>query len=385
MSEILDHVVGAIRRSELAFCRYITANDTGETGSHQSGFYIPKYASGLLFDSPGEKGANKDRTVVIRWQNAFETQSRFIYYGSGTRNEYRITRFGRNFPFLTDDYIGSLLVLAKEDHENYCGFVLSEDDDIESLFSIFDYSPENPGLIKVKDDTDPIIPYLMSAVSGLSDFPPTEIMAREAQNAILFAMKISDSDIYAHPDDVILQWLGAEFTFFRLLEDKVYAPVIARPFKDCQTLIDFSNSILNRRKSRAGKSLEHHLSRIFDVSGLKYGTQVVTEDNKKPDFIFPGSEQYHDFTFPADKLVFLGAKRTCKDRWRQVLNEADRIDRKYLFTLQQGVSPNQLKEMRHENLTLVVPESYKACFSKEYREDIMSLKNFINMVRSIQN
>lgn len=54
--------------------------------------------------------------------------------------------------------------------------------------------------------------------------------------------------------------------------------------------------------------------------------------------------------FPANKLVFLGAKTTCKDRWRQVLNEADRIETKYLFTLQQGISKNQLREMKHEHL-----------------------------------
>ena len=45
--------------------------------------------------------------------------------------------------------------------------------------------------------------------------------------------------------------------------------------------------ILNRRKSRAGKSLEHHLSTIFHASDLKFEEQVVTEGNKKPDFIFP--------------------------------------------------------------------------------------------------
>ena len=30
-----------------------------------------------------------------------EMPPRFIYYGQGTRNEYRITNFGRDFPFLT--------------------------------------------------------------------------------------------------------------------------------------------------------------------------------------------------------------------------------------------------------------------------------------------
>lgn len=42
---------------------------------------------------------------------------------------------------------------------------------------------------------------------------------------------------------------------------------------------------------------------------------------KKPDFVFPNGECYHKLEFPGDLLTILGAKSTCKDRWRQVLNE----------------------------------------------------------------
>ena len=210
-------------------------------------------------------------------------------------------------------------------------------------------------------------------------------MTISAQYAAEKICGIDKKTILSNPDDVIIKWIDIEFALFRMIEEKVYNPIISKPFSDCQSLIDFSNTILNRRKSRAGKSLEHHLAKIFMSSELKFETQVVTEDNKKPDFIFPGGKEYHDFSFPAEKLIFLGAKTTCKDRWRQVLNEADRIDKKYLFTLQQGVSSNQLKEMKHENLILVVPEQYRTCFSREYRDDILSLKNFVNMVRLTQN
>ena len=44
MSGIYNQTITAVQNSMVAFCRYITANDIGETGSHQSGFYIPKYA-----------------------------------------------------------------------------------------------------------------------------------------------------------------------------------------------------------------------------------------------------------------------------------------------------------------------------------------------------
>ena len=49
----------AVNQGISSFCRFITANDVGSTGSHQSGFYIPKHAWPLLFDAPGVRGENK--------------------------------------------------------------------------------------------------------------------------------------------------------------------------------------------------------------------------------------------------------------------------------------------------------------------------------------
>lgn len=171
---------------------------------------------------------------------------------------------------------------------------------------------------------------------------------------------------------------------FRGLEEKTYRPVFSKPSDNCQSLVEFSNSILNRRKSRAGKSLEHHLADIFTQNSLLFEEQVITEEKKKPDFVFPSGECYHNMAFPGDLLTVLGAKTTCKDRWRQVLNEADRVDDKFLFTLQQGVSSNQLKEMQDYHLHLVVPRKYLTCFPKEYRSGIFDLSSFIGMVKERQ-
>ncbi len=117
---------------------------------------------------------------------------------------------------------------------------------------------------------------------------------------------------------------------------------------------------------------------------MVFEEQAVTEDNKKPDFLFPNGECYHNLMFPADDLVVLGAKTTCKDRWRQVLTEADRVDVKYLFTLQQGISKNQLKEMHDSHLTLVVPKQYIKSFPVEYQKEISDLFGFIGMVKKKQ-
>ena len=218
-----------------------------------------------------------------------------------------------------------------------------------------------------------------------TDFPDTTEMAKFVRKCVIAAKGYTEHTISEKADKIILEWTDAEYQLFRGLEEKIYRSIFTKPFENCQSLVEFSNSILNRRKSRAGKSLEHHLAEIFTAAHLKFEEQVVTENNKKPDFIFPDGQSYHDFMFPCGKLTMLGAKTTCKDRWRQVLNEADRIPNKHLFTLQRGVSRNQLQEMKDEHLTLVVPRDNKSLFLPEFHDSIMCLSDFIGMVRERQN
>lgn len=97
-----DLVASAIQtanKSIAVYCRYIRPNDVGTTGSHQSGFYIQKHFSDDLFDVVCQKGTNKTISIKINWQDGSVTNSNFKYYGQGTRNEARITGFGKNFEF----------------------------------------------------------------------------------------------------------------------------------------------------------------------------------------------------------------------------------------------------------------------------------------------
>lgn len=388
MSEILNSAIKSVQQSKAAWCRFITGNDTGTTGSHQAGFYIPKCASELLFDKPGQKGENKEKTVQIKWQDDFTTESCMKYYGQGTRNEYRITRFGRGFPFLQDDNVGDLLVIAKFTEEDYKGYVLSSDEDIDGFFATFNLSPDETNqLIDVAGIVKPdekIALLLEEFVSKFDSFPETRKMALGARECYNKAYSISDSYMTTKPDELLLNWVDTEYRLFRFMEEKVYSDVISKPFGSVDAFVQAANEVLNRRKSRAGKSLEHHLADIFTKNKLVFEEQAVTEDNKKPDFLFPNGECYHNLEFPAEDLIVLGAKTTCKDRWRQVLTEADRVDVKYLFTLQQGISKNQLKEMHDSNLTLVVPKKFISSFPQEYQSEISDLSSFISLVKKKQ-
>lgn len=388
MSDILNQVIESVKQSKASLCRFITGNDVGVTGSHQAGFYIPKCASAVLFDKPGRKGENKEKWVEIKWQDDFITKSCMKYYGKGTRNEYRITRFGRDFPFLKDNNVGDLLIITKQTEEDYKGYVLSSDDDIDSFFAYFNLSPnETNQLINKGESVDPdekIIRLFKEFVSQYDAFPTTRQMALGARECYNQAHRITDIILKAKPDEILLSWIDAEFQLFRYMEEKVYKDIVSQPFANIGSFIQTANEILNRRKSRAGKSLEHHLANIFMKNELVFEEQAVTEDNKKPDFLFPNGACYHNILFPAEELTVLGAKTTCKDRWRQVLTEADRVDIKYLFTLQQGISKNQLKEMHDSHLVLVVPRKNIPSFPIEYQSELKDLSGFISMVKRKQ-
>lgn len=389
MENIASKVIADTANSEKIFCKFLSANDTGETGGHQSGIYIPKNSVPLIFDTPGIKGQNKEEFNKIKWQDDFETDAHFKYYGQGTRNEYRITGFGRNFPFLKPDYTGSLVVILKQKDSSYKGYVLETEDEIEYFLDYFGITPTetncllNTDLTSLDEKENVAIQEFIKTLK--TDFPTSEQMSLAAQRIQNFVFD-HEENIQLRPDDKLLDWTEVEYRLFRAIEHERYGVLIKNGFSDLEKFIELANQVLNRRKSRAGKSLEHHLSSLFTGNCITFTPQAVTEGNKKPDFIFPSVESYHDTSFPVDKLASLAAKTTCKDRWRQVLNEADRLrsKNKFLCTLQQGISSAQLEEMKSEKVVLVVPEKYIKTYPEKYQNDIWTVKKFIEYIKEIE-
>lgn len=384
----VGQAIKSVLNSEKGFCKFLSANDTGTTGGHQSGILISKSAVEMMFSKQElEQDAIPKRTVNIRWQDDFETESSFTYYES--KNELRITRFGRGFPFLKPEQTGALFILTQQTNIDYCGYFLETDEEIEEFLDTFGISPtETNSLIdtgKVSSETQEKLA-IQEFISSLDvDFPASDIMSAAART---IEEKAYDHIEYiiTNPDEKIISWTNMEYTLFRALEYARYGEIITEGFQSVDEFVRVANVVLNRRKSRAGKSLEHHLSAIFDGNGIEYSSQAVTEGNKKPDFLFPSQEAYHNYDFSTDYIISLAAKTTCKDRWRQVLNEADRLrDKpKYLCTLQQGISGAQMDEMQAENVILVVPKPYIVTYPKDRRDRIWTLARFVQYVKTIE-
>ena len=191
------------------------------------------------------------------------------------------------------------------------------------------------------------------------------------------------------PDAALLAWMTHEEKLFRRLEhhavdNRLHAGFLSDKGTDVDGFIQYSLSVQNRRKARAGYALEHHLDEIFRSFDLKYGRQVVTEHNSKPDFLFPGAREYHDSAFLKSDLSMIGVKSTCKDRWRQVLSEAAKIPDKHLLTLEPGISENQTKEMQAHGLQLVLPSELHRTYTDVQQTWLMDIYEFIDHIKKQQ-
>ena len=197
---------------------------------------------------------------------------------------------------------------------------------------------------------------------------------------------ITDVSPIEEPDETLITWLEREELLFRTLENHIVSQKLVEGFgDDVDEFVSYSLSVHNRRKSRAGHSFEHHLASIFQINEVLFSKGQKTERNNKPDFLFPNIVNYRDANYSENLLTMLGVKTTAKDRWRQVLSEAERITNKHLITLEPAISRNQTDEMREQNLQLVIPSPIAETYTIAQREQLISLSDFIDLVKNRQD
>lgn len=242
---------------------------------------------------------------------------------------------------------------------------------------------ENIG-IAVETSEDTYLDDMLGRFAGY--FPTTREFSAYARSTL---KDLSPKD---QPDLVLMTWMEREEVLFRTLERYLIADRLSQGFAgeasagvDVDGFLSFSLSVQNRRKSRVGLALENHLELLFAENGLRYKRTAVTENKSKPDFLFPGVAEYHDPAFDSLKLTMLGVKSTCKDRWRQVLAEADRIEDKHLLTLETAISTHQTDEMAAKRLQLVLPRSLHQTYTPTQQGRLMDVAGFTELVRARQN
>lgn len=98
-----------------SYQKLLSANDTGETGTHQAGICVPKENDKLLsfFPRLDPEKFNPDSWFVCEDNSGEHWKMRYVYYngklhGRNSRNEYRIThttKFLRKWKARSGDYM----------------------------------------------------------------------------------------------------------------------------------------------------------------------------------------------------------------------------------------------------------------------------------------
>jgi len=213
-------------------------------------------------------------------------------------------------------------------------------------------------------------------------YPKAELFSAYARETL------NDISSLDNPDGALIAWMEHEEILYRTFENHLLCEQLHKigktDIKDANPVISTVQSTLQRRRSRAGLALENHMEQIFREHDITYTRGGITEGRLKPDFIFPGITHYRDMAFPENAFTMLAAKTTCKDRWRQIRNEAKRIPVKHLLTLEPGISEHQTREMQTENVQLVLPRSLHTFFVPQQQTWLMDVAGFVQMVKQKQ-
>ncbi len=344
-----------------ALLKFISRNNVGLTGSHECGFYLPKVVHGLFTPHGPAKGANSKHELAITWQDGRVTDSVITWYGNKTRSEYRLTRFGKDFPFLNEGVVGDLLVLVSTAPGAALAYVLDFDEDIEEIQTTLGVDAFGrwgvfiDGAPQPEENEDACVERrIREFSSAFKAFPANDVFSA----ATLEILRACSRRFSGKPlDTVLVEAYKTEYELFRAVERIVCQnEVSGRLFKDIDDFLKVAGSIMNRRKSRAGRSFENHVHAVLLGAGVPHTMRPDLGTDGTPDVVIPSQASYLDAAFPPDRLIVVGLKTTCKDRWRQVTQEGLRVPRKHLITLQQGVTATQLNQMEAANVTLVVPE-----------------------------
>ncbi|MDO8593236.1 MAG: type II restriction endonuclease [bacterium] len=380
-SPICEKAITEALNTGIAILKFISPNDVGVTGGHQCGFYLPKSAWRIFTPYAPVKGRLDKHNIKIIWQSQIETDSVITWYGQGTRSEYRLTRFGKGFPFLIPDSVGDLLMLIPKSKNEFAAYVFDLDDDIQEVFASLGVHPFEYWAVYRKDAMEKIdkesclenkFQYFSDA---LKQFP----CGKDFSKATLkFISECVSNFEKMTADDAILECYKSEYRLFQIVERRICQPEISRLFKDVDDFLKTAASIMNRRKSRAGRSLENHMDYILNRAKVPHEMRPGIDG--RPDIVIPNKSAYLSSHYPLNKLFIVGVKTTCKDRWRQVLNEAKRVKKKHILTLQPSISVNQLNEMHAAGVSLIVPEKLKNDYPKNHPLEILSLEKFIQYV-----
>lgn len=317
-----------------------------------------------LTDDPADVVANEGRYTLYDAREAHPTRSEYrLYYDSAA---------------VADALPGDLLVVFAEDEGSLGGLVVRAGTRMEAdlLAQLGDSGQADlgrfgflaaptirrgsvPGLAQALV-MEPATPpsYIALAADEIARADDAGTIPGTVAMALLGQRMASRAHGTLGPDETLYHGMEAESDIYFEMEHRIQSANLMRMQEGGADLTDVTSfvlSMLQSRKSRRGQSLQNHFAALLDREKILYTAQCRTEPGETPDFIVPSCPAYHDPDYPAANLRLVACKTTSRERWRQILSEGDRVQNKYLLTVDPGLTPETVAAMAKANLSAFLP------------------------------
>lgn len=385
--------------------------------NHQSGVYIPVHIRMSGFFPPLDQRDSKPHIFEAGfstfWPTTGEIKPSKLKHFSNKGSEAHMTRIPKSeFSCLSPAslLVGGILKQSEGGFFHWFIVVDSVSEEAELIETQFGLDVEfqcelfDPKLIHVDeiDEGSRLIlelgralqdGSLLEFVNSVSKLPSPEVLADRAQDIYLkkHGLKSLDPYLMQNPGDAIMKISrDIEFSLYKQAELRHRAADIVRILKgggdDLVTsvvrgfpMLDASFlSASQHRKSRAGRSFEKHISRMFVDGGVSFSEQFVT-GGRRPDFVVPSGIVLNSKKRKFEEAIVLSAKTTLRERWKQLALEKFNCSL-FLATVDDRVSSDSIDDMSDNGIFLVVPESLKdsdrTCYKK--KTNVLTFKDFFD-------
>ncbi|MHB1077037.1 type II restriction endonuclease [Thiobacillus sp.] len=252
------------------------------------------------------------------------------------------------------------------------------------------------------DETEQLIQEISAAVKSgtlgaflkaASQIPPSSVLADKAQQIFLQQHSLSALNPYelSSPGDAVMEISrDIEYTLYKSAEQRHRAAeviqiitkggtdIIASVVRGYPELNATFLSASQVRKSRAGRSFEHHIARLLRDGQIIFQEQAIT-GGRRPDFVLPNVKTLKAKVRTYDKALILSLKTTLRERWKQVPMEKFNCAL-FLATVDDRVSADAIEDMRSLGVHLLVPESLKeskeTCYSN--KANVITFRDFFD-------
>lgn len=410
-----------IGKSRRLLIKKLSRNDCSwadDSGKHQNGSYIPhEIRESDFFPNLQNKNPAKphifEATIETFWPTTAEVKKSNLKHYSNKGSELHFTGVPKEmFSGLAPAslLLGGLLLKPLGDVHYWFITIDSLSDEAALLESAFDLAVDfHYGLFDPKsifsdalDDSELLIQEIREAIKSgtlkefikaASQLPPSPVIAADAQKIFLQRNSYDSLNPYEipNPGDAVMEISrDIEYTLYKRVEQRHRAAeaigiitqggadVVVSVVKGYPELNASFLSASQTRKSRAGRSFEHHVARLLRDGLILFQEQAIT-GGRRPDFVMPSVKTLKQKVRAYDDALVLSLKTTLRERWKQVPMEKFNCAL-FLATVDDRVSSGAIDDMLDLGIHLLVPESLKkskeTCYGK--KANVITFRDFFD-------